>query len=668
MLYLRLAYSNIKKNHAVYVPFCLAMIFTVSLNMVMQIMSNNQGLDTLKGASSLKVMFGLGGKIIMIFTIIFTFYTHSFLMKRRKKELGLYNILGMDKKNLTLMMLIENLMTLFVTLTVGLLSGAVVSKLMFLVLKRLTGFGDGFVYEFSVVSLGQVSLLFLGIFMVTFLYDTWEVRKTKPIELLGQASSGEKEPKSKWLFTLVGIVCLSAGYGISLTIDSPVKALTHFFIAVILVIIGTYSIFIAGSITLLKLLKKNKQFYYRPNNFISISSMIFRMKQNGAGLATISVLCTMALVTISSTVCLYIGQEKIIQSRNPFENSVEVALPMAETKQTINDVVKEQGSALDEVNYATLSSPLITLKENDDSFTQLKEAFSNYSNIVGIRFISLNEYNRIEREKLTLANNEVYVYPVSGEYKEKRITIGTQVFEVKNTLKQFIFAPKEEDGVLGSLILVIPDKVASTAFFEGIAEDFKESVFPFTPTPVSIVSFELAGSMTKRMEIADRLQERFQAITAVSGSEEVERSLTVTSIDKDREEMRLLYGGFFFLGIIFGISFLMATTLIIYYKQVSEGSDDRERFIIMQKVGLSHKEVKKTIQQQILLVFFLPIIVAVIHLSFAFPIIRKLMTLFELNNSYLLIITTIICVLIFSLAYFVIYWRTSKVYYQLVER
>lgn len=668
MLYLRLAYSNIKKNHAVYVPFCLATIFTVILNMVMQIMSNNQGLDTLKGASSLKVMFGLGGKIIMIFTIIFTFYTHSFLMKRRKKELGLYNILGMDKKNLTVMMLIENLMTLFVTLTVELLSGAVVSKLMFLVLKRLTGFGDDFVYEFSVASLGQVSLLFLGIFMGTFLYDTWEVRKTKPIELLGQASSGEKEPKSKWLFTLVGIVCLSAGYGISLTIDSPVKALTQFFIAVILVIIGTYSIFIAGSVTLLKLLKKNKQFYYRPNNFISISSMIFRMKQNGAGLATISVLCTMALVTISSTVCLYIGQEKIIQSRNPFENSVEVALPMDETKQTINDVVKNQGSALDEVNYATLSSPLITLKENDDSFTQLKEAFSNYSNIVGIRFISLSEYNRIEREKLTLATNEVYVYPVSGEYKEKRITIGKQVFEVKDTLKQFIFAPKEEDGVLGSLILVIPDKVASTAFFEGIAEDFKESVFPFTPTPVSIVSFELASSMTKRMEIADRLQERFQAITAVSGSEEVERSLTVTSIDKDREEMRLLYGGFFFLGIIFGISFLMATTLIIYYKQVSEGSDDRERFIIMQKVGLSHKEVKKTIQQQILLVFFLPIIVAVIHLSFAFPIIRKLMTLFELNNSYLLIITTIICVLIFSLAYFVIYWRTSKVYYQLVER
>ncbi len=668
MLYLRLAYSNIKKNHAGYVPFCLATIFTVILNMVMQIMSNNQGLDTLKGASSLKVMFGLGGKIIMIFTIIFTFYTHSFLMKRRKKELGLYNILGMDKKNLTVMMLIENLMTLFVTLIVGLLSGAVVSKLMFLILKRLTGFGDGFVYEFSVASLGQVSLLFLGIFMGTFLYDSWEVRKTKPIELLRQASSGEKEPKSKWLFTLVGIVCLSAGYGISLTIDSPVKALTQFFIAVILVIIGTYSIFIAGSVTLLKLLKKNKQFYYRPNNFISISSMIFRMKQNGAGLATISVLCTMALVTISSTVCLYIGQEKIIQSRNPFENSVEVALPMAETKQTINDVVKDQGSALDEVNYATLSSPLITLKENDDSFTQLKEAFSNYSNIVGIRFISLSEYNGIEREKLTLANNEVYVYPVSGEYKEKRITIGTQVFEVKDTLKQFIFAPKEEDGVLGSLILVIPDKVASTAFFEGIAEDFKESVFPFTPTPVSIVSFELAGSITKRMEIADRLQERFQAITAVSGSEEVERSLTVTSIDKDREGMRLLYGGFFFLGIIFGISFLMATTLIIYYKQVSEGSDDRERFIIMQKVGLSHKEVKKTIQQQILLVFFLPIIVAVIHLSFAFPIIRKLMTLFELNNSYLLIITTIICVLIFSLAYFVIYWHTSKVYYQLVER
>lgn len=666
MLYLRLAYSNIKKNRAVYLPFCLATIFTVVLNMIMQVMENNQGLEHLQGAESLKIMFNLGSKIIMIFTVVFTFYTHSFLMKRRKKELGLYNILGMDKKNLTVMMLFENLITLFVTLIIGLVTGAIFSKLMFLILKRLTGFGADFVYEFSFASLGQVTLLFLGIFMLTFIYDAWEVRKTKPIELLGQASSGEKEPKSKWLFSLVGIACLAVGYWISLTISSPVEALTQFFIAVILVIIGTYSIFIAGSITLLKVLKKNKKFYYRPNNFISISSMIFRMKQNGAGLATISILCTMTLVTISSTVCLYIGQEKIIQSRNPFENSVEVALPMEKTKQTISEVVKGRGLTEKEVKYTTISGNLVALKQEEDSFVPLKEAFSNYSKIVGFRFLALSEYNRLEAESLTLSEDEVYVYPVTGDYQAKSIKLGKKEFRVKNTLEQFVFAPKDEDAVLGSLILVIPDAMANPSFYAELAEDFKESIFKFIPTPVSIVSFELAASSDKRIAISNVLQEVFQQL--ISGDEELERSLMVTSIDQDREEMRSLYGGFFFLGIVFGVSFFVATALIIYYKQVSEGSDDRDRFIIMQKVGLSHKEVKKTIQQQIILVFFLPIIVAVIHLSFAFPIIKKLLVMFGLMNANLLTITTIICVLIFSLGYFVIYWRTSKVYYQLVER
>ncbi|WP_086315174.1 hypothetical protein A5821_002611 [Enterococcus sp. 7F3_DIV0205] len=668
MLYLRLAYSNIKKNRAVYLPFCLAAIFTVVLNMIMQIMRNNQGLDHLQGAESLKVMFDLGNKIIMIFTVVFTFYTHSFLMKRRKKELGLYNILGMDKKNLTVMMFFENLITLAITLLVGLLAGAILSKLMFLILKRLTGFGADFVYAFSVESLGQVTLLFIGVFLVTFLYDTWEVRKTKPIELFGQGSSGEKEPKSKWLFSVAGIICLGIGYGISVTITSPVEALTQFFIAVVLVIIGTYSIFIAGSITLLKVLKKNKKFYYQPDNFISISSMIFRMKQNGAGLATISILCTMALVTISSTVCLYIGQEKIIQSRNPFENSVEVALPMEETKKIIHEEVKKQRSAVKDVKYVTLSGNLVTLKQQDDSFEPLKEAFSNYNKVVGIRFLALSEYNRLEDKTLTLAKNEVFVYPVTGNYKEKSITIGSKEFQVKKTLEQFIFAPKEEDAVLGSLILVIPDETATTSFYTEIADEFKESVFKFVPTPASIVSFEVSGTLVKRIKVSNALQGKFQEIVAANGDENLERSLSVTSIDKDREEMRSLYGGFFFLGIIFGVSFLVATTLIIYYKQVSEGSDDRERFTIMQKVGLSHREVKKAIQHQILLVFFLPIIVAVIHLSFAFPIIKKLMVLFGLMNANLLFVTTVGCVLIFSLGYFVIYWRTSKVYYQLVER
>ncbi|MGC6769313.1 FtsX-like permease family protein [Enterococcus sp. LJL51] len=664
MLYMRLAYNNLKKNRTVYIPFVLATIFTVVLNIIMQVMLYNKGMDNLPQADSVKMMFGFGSIVIMIFSFVFTFYTHSFLIKRRKKELGLYNILGMDKSNLTVMMLFENIYALVITLILGIISGVIFSKLMFLVLKKLMGIGTDFTYLLSFESVVRVIVLFAGIFLCTFLYDMWEVRKTKPIELLGQSKAGEKEPKAKWLFALVGLVCLGTGYGISLTIQSPVEALTLFFVAVVLVIIGTYSLFIAGSITLLKLLKKRESFYYKPSNFISVSGMIFRMKQNGAGLATICILCTMALVTISSTVSLYVGREDIVRNRNPFQNTIKTAdIPEAEVEELLQQTAVDNNLTVKNLQTLRTSTAVVTIKAKENRFEAAKEAMSDFKNMTGFQFIPLSEYNRIEQTEKKLTENEVLVYPIYGSYESKDIHIGSQDFSVKEVLEEFSLSPKKEDETISSFLLVVSDGQFQQ-ILDQVKADFKTGAYSVQNLVENNFMFETEGSLKDRINLPSMLRERLSILAQQNDGS----TYLVSSLDEDREDNKALMGGFLFIGVIFGLSFIIATTLIIFYKQVSEGNDDHDRFEIMQKVGLSHKEVHQTIQHQILLVFFLPIAVAVLHLTIAFPIIKKLLVLFGLINSSLLLMTTTLCVGAFALCYFIIYWRTSRIYYQLVER
>lgn len=665
MFYLRLAINNLKKNRTAFIPFCIATVFTVVLNIIIQVMLYNKGMNTLPQAASVKTMFQFGKVVIIIFSVIFTFYTHSFLTKRRKKEISLYNILGMNKRNLTFMLWIETLLTLVIVLIAGFLSGVVFSKLMFLLLKRLTGFGDDFVYQLSFGSFVEVILLFVGIFVLTFIYDAWQVGKSKPIELLSQSKSGEKEPKAKWISALIGVGCLSAGYYISLTISSPVAAIAQFFFAVVLVIIGTYGLFIAGSVTLLKMLKKNKKFYYKPSNFISISSMIFRMKQNGAGLATICILCTMALVTISTTICLYIGQEDAVRFRNPLENQIMTSLPLDKTKEIVYQTADKKAVKIQDFNYLEVSPTIIAFPSTEDKFERFDNKTGNYEKIVGLTLISLSEYNRVTNKSETLAENDVLVYPVTGKYSSKTLAIASQTFNVKKVLKEFSAFPKKEEDSFNECLVILSDEAMAGKTYQQIKKDFDETLFAKSNQLNTMVYFKMTGKSEDRLAAAKQLEQEF-----LNKSYELQEEADYSSsfIDEDREFSKNTLGGFLFIGLIFGISFILATTLIIFYKQISEGNNDRERFVIMQKVGLSHKEVKKTIHRQIIMVFFLPITVAVLHLAFAFPIIRKLLVLFGLTNTSLLITVTVACVAVFALFYFLIYWQTSKVYYRLVER
>lgn len=662
MFYAKLAWTNLKKNRTAYFPFILATVFTVVLNVIMQVMLHNKGMDHLPQAASVKAMFGLGNYIIVIFSVIFTFYTHSFLIKRRKKELGLYNILGLDKNNLTIMLGYENLFVYLISIVLGLGLGVIFAKFMFLFFKKLISSGNEFQFEMQASSVFQTALFFLAIFVLLFLYDAWQVRKTKPIELLSSEHSGEKEPRSRWIITLAGLASLGAGYAISLSIESPIAAITYFFVAVVLVIIGTYLLFIAGSVTILKRLKRNKRFYYQPKHFISISGMIYRMKQNGAGLATIAILSTMALVTLSTTLCLFFGTADVVKFRNPFGLSIETTLaadqvlPVVEAAAMASDIKLTEPLTMEQSPALVMQKIQGTSYEVTEPKNVAEEMLDNY---YYVDFMPLAVYNAAEKKQVTLQNDQLLIYSFKDDYQEANISLKGQRFEVVDAIKTLRANPEKQDlGLKGYMIVAANEQVIAEIYQHLAPDALVDSQVPYETT----IMFDLDGT-TKNQELFTA------AVRNDLGQIAQEQDkMMVNSRAEDQIESQATLGGFLFIGVIFGVSFILATALIIYYKQVSEGSDDRGRFEIMQQVGLSHKEVKQTIHSQILLVFFLPILVATLHLTFAFPIIRKLLVLFGLINTNLLIATTVGTVLFFAVAYFVIYWQTSKVYYRLVER
>lgn len=645
-----------------YFPFVIATIFTVILNVIMQVMLHNEGMNTLPQAASAKMMFDLGSKVIIIFSVIFTFYTHSFLIKQRKKELGLYNILGLDKKHLTIMLFIENALVYFVVMLLGLFLGMFTSKLMFLILKKMTGLGNDFVFNLTVDSIVTVMILFLVIFFSLFVYDTIEVRKTKPVELMTGGNTGEREPKNHWFLTLVGLATLFAGYTISVTIKTPLQAIALFFVAVLLVILGTYLLFITASISFLKILKRRKSFYYQPQHFISVSGMIYRMKQNGAGLATICILSTMTLVTLSSTICLYIGMENSVQNRNPFDVSIDSKIDKVQLDNLIKTTIDE--NKIKKVEYLSTSiySSVAMTSEDNRSFRYTELNTRGTQGATLFQFMSLENFNQLQNESKTLTENQLLICSSDDWLERPNIFLAGREFQVKEVIGNLIIHSKNQPDIgIKSSILVFKDDEVIINF---IQEHLPEVIANNSLEKKSEGFLKFKGTEMARQQFVAQLTSNLETFSVENNRLEYR----ISFIDDDRKDTTASIGGFLFMGIVFGFSFVVATALIIYYKQLSEGNDDRLRFEIMQKVGLSHKEVKRTIHSQILQVFFLPIIVASIHLTFAFPMIQKLLFLFGVTNKNLLIFATITVVVAFAVIYLLIYWQTSRIYYRLVER
>ena len=660
MFYLKLASTNLKKNHRGYLPFLISMLFLVAINTMTQVFVNNEGMRALPGGDSASSMFGLGHIVIIIFTVIFSFYTNSFLLKQRKKELGLYNILGLGKRELYQLMIWESFLSFFIVLITGLITGVVLSKLAFLVLRRLISVGNEFVFQLLPESLGFVSLLFLGIFFLLLLINCWQIKKTNPISLLHGSKKGEQEPKARWIIAILGLVFLGSGYGIAVTIDSPISALTLFFVAILLVILGTYCLFMAGSIALLKLLKRNERFYYKTNHFISISSMMHRMKQNAAGLASICILSTMVLVTAATTGSLFFGQKDVENTRYPRDVMISTVQQPEKVKAAIEAVSAEKQAPITKQVYLTSTKSIMFQPKNGNyQLTPLEDFYNSKSATIAlISFMTAQEYAKHTDETVNLKDDEIYFYPVSGDVDGNQLKLEDQKFKIKKRINKFPGINQQIELTDSFVVILANQSVLEQCLSDWFpkkavaAENYPEYNFMFNTD---------LKEKEKQIDFAQTLRNQLNQQLGDSQVRIVDKYTFVS-------ENKIFTGGFFFLGIIFGATFILATALIIYYKQISEGIDDRERFEILQKVGMSHREVKKVIRSQVMMVFSFPLVVAVIHLGFAFPLIKKLLVLFGLVNWKLFLLVCVIVTVIFAILYFVVYRLTARSYYQLVER
>ncbi|MEG2289861.1 MAG: ABC transporter permease [Clostridium sp.] len=642
LFYQKLALTNIKNNSKTYYPYIITCICTISMFYIMHSFSINKGLDEIIGSQNLKTILNLGTVIIGVFSVIFLFYTNSFLIKRRKKELGLYNVLGLEKKHIAKVLFFESIIISGSSLLVGIIGGIILNKLMFLLFLKILNFHVTFGFSISTVSIVVTLLVFLGIFILTLMTNLIQIKTSKPIELLKGGEHGEKEPKTKWVIAIIGLIALSSGYGIALSVKNPISALNLFFVAVILVMIGTYALFTAGSIVMLKLLRKNKKFYYKTRNFISVSSMMYRMKQNAVGLANICILSTAVVVILSTTVSLYVGMEDILRYRFPSDVTISTKEINTDKIKRINEIVESEikeskVNISNKINYT--SNSIISIKENT-SF-KLKNDNQYSPNTSTLSIVSISDYNRLEGKNIILKDNEVILFSINSNYGKDVISIGDKTFKIKEEVDSLTFAKKNPSDILDTHIVILND-------IDSFGE-FKKSYD---------VAFDVDGNDSEMLKIINGSNQSF----IESGI-----NVTIESVANSRESFFALFGSLLFLGLFLGSLFLMATVLIIYYKQISEGYEDKERFEIMQKIGMSKVEIKKTISSQILIIFFLPIIFTAIHIVFAFPIITKLLALLNLTNMPLFRLCTIATISIFAVIYGIVFILTAKIYYKIVK-
>lgn len=660
-LYFRLAAGNIHKNAKSYVPFIITSIITSAMFFMINSLANNSDLANVKGANSVVAALSLGTYVTAIFAAIFLFYTNSFLMKRRKKEIGLWNILGMEKKHIAKVIFLENLYVYALTIAGGLLFGLLFNKFLFLLVTKMVGVTGVPKFHFQLNAVVNTLLLFGAIFLFIFLESLRQVTFSKPIELLKGGSVGEKEPKAKWVLAVLGAGCLGTGYYMAVTIKNPVDALTMFFIAVILVIVGTYLIFTAGSIALLKLLKKNKKYYYKTRHFISVSGMMYRMKQNAVGLGNICILSTMVLVMISSTSSLVIGVDDIVQKRSPYDVQAYVYGSNAEKlsdfdgiAKKLENCIKDNDPTAEKIDTYNFLSVAALNKDNGVFSFGYEDLSVSTSDIWQLYFITLDDYNKLNHTELALDKGQAYINNKTESFKN--IDINGIKYDVKGEIKDISKLILGDDDGTEKLYVILPDADA----FDGIYENQKKAYSDSYSLIYRFVGFDTKLSDDKQQAVEKKLSDIIASDDIFSGYVQSRASMD--------DELSSDFGGLFFLGIFLGILFTMAAILIIYYKQISEGYDDKQRFDIMQKVGMTRSEVKSTIHSQILTVFFLPLITAGLHVAFALPMITNILKLMGLMNEKLYLKCTLVSFGAFAVIYAIVYGLTAKVYYRIVKR
>ncbi len=658
--YEHLAASNLKKNHQFTIPYLLTGICTVAMYYMIGALAENPNLMVAADSSSIYTIMSFGTVIVGIFSVVMLFYSDTFLMKRRKKELGLYNILGMEKRHIGIMLFFETLYSWLITCILGILIGILFSKLFFMLLVYIVGLKVKMDFYISTLYITRTFLLFGAIYLVSFFLHLVQLKINNPIELLHSSNVGEREPKTKKFMAIIGFICLAIGYFIAITTTSPLRALGNFLVAVILVIIATYLLFTAGSIAALKLLRKNKNYYYKTRHFTAVSGLMYRMKQNAMGLASICILSTMVLVMVSTTVCLYASVDSMVKDNFPRNTVFTLEENLKNNTWNIHgkeflDKIHELGiKTKNEVYYPNLYT--YALLEVNHFNCDLEEFTGTEDNLYGLKIIPMSGYEMAGGTPVDLKEDEVLML----QSKNRNLSIFTllnQTFKVKGVAETTSLDYSTKDAYDENYFVII---VKDESVLKKLSKDSEATNLSY----IYSYYFDLVGDNSNQIEATNKIENwisKNAADDSAYGYSYNNKAIVVNMYQTQ-------YGSFLFLGLFLGLLFLAGTVLIIYYKQVSEGYDDHDKFQIMQKVGMSLKEVRKSIQSQILLVFFLPLVTAVIHICFAFPLIRRLLEIFNMTNVRLFLICTIACVGVFSVIYALVYALTARVYYKLVTK
>ena len=664
-----LAKQNIRNNKTTYIPYIITCIFCIAMIYMMEFLRDCPTLDqAVRQADEVRMIVFTGEIVVEIFCIIFLIYSNSFLMKRRQKEIGLYNILGLERNHIGIVMFLETIITSIGSLAGGIAAGIIGSKLALLLLLKLLHIPSVLGFYISVKGIFTCLFMFGIVFLMILFLNLAKIHLSRPVELLRGNNTGEKEPVAKWLMALIGFICLGAGYYLAVTTESPIKAITIFLLAVILVMAGTYLLFTAGSIVILKFLRRRKSFYYRTGNFISISGMLYRMKQNAIGLASICILSTGVLLMIAMTVSIYFGMNDIMLNRYPYDVDMSVTSISEEECQTAIEAFEKAIAEYKvpvEKSVEEIYLDIVCSKHGDQILIKPANTIRNSDSVLVLSLLDQAEYERLTGISANLNDGEIFAWYPSAVQKDS-VTVDETEFTVKKWLDKNPLTCGE-DAVSDNAVLVVTDEDFKK-FDEMRTEMYKGvSSAPAGEDLTLHLGLDITGSETDKIDFGTPVMEVVKDLKKNGGLSE--NSWITSGIrQQEYESYYADNGSLLFIGIFLGSLFLMGTAMIIYYKQISEGYEDQKRFEIMQKVGLSRREVRSSVRRQILMVFFLPLLMAMLHITMAFPMIRRMLLLFGMTNTKLFIGCTAGTVLIFAVVYGLIYLMTARSYYHIVER
>ena len=668
--YSKFALNNLVKNKRFIVPYVLSTIFTIMSFYILSSLAFGDNLNKLpNGIEATKQVLSFGIIVIALFSVIFLFYTYSFLVKRRVKEFGLYSVLGMTKKQIAKILVLETIFIAVTTLVVGIGLGILFDKLMLLILLKLFSATVTFGFSITPIAIVFSVLLFGGIYFLLLLYTVIKIARLRIVALLKDENKGEKEPKSRWILAIIGLALIGYGYYTAQTVQNPIKAITLFFFAVIAVIIGTYLVFMAVSITVLKIMKNNKNFYYKPKNFISVSGLLYRMKRNAVGLANICILSTMVLVTMGSTSALYAGMEKSYNERFPRQLMVagyhSTSDKLKEIENNAKLSAKEAGTEVEDM--VSYNSVPIVGRLVEDKFNFESNIGIDLSNVKMIVVLELKDYNKTANKNITLESNEILLHiDKKGNYNHNNISLNGSEYKIKEKLSEFPGAiGSAAANIIDTYYVVVKDnkeaeKIAAqlAARMEELSKEDAKSrgiITTGAPTVQNYVAFNIKDT-TKEAKVI----ENFKKLEKQSGIE-------IEGKEENKLTFRGVFASFLFIGVFISFIFVISQVVIMYYKQISEGYEDKGNFEIMRKVGITDKQIKQSIRSQVLLIFFSPLIIATLHTIVAYPFIEKILRLFLITDNSIFLQALGVTIVVFAIFYLIVYAITSKIYYRIIK-